>query len=150
MADGTTQDLHQNVIKMLVARENALKQFDETTLQEIERMYEETSEDYVNGLLAYASGDLDVNELDEEAYNKLKETFGGKLADILTNLGLDGAAIVEKYGTQLDEWNKTYHDRIEYLGSGLGGALNSRDNLLTQKAKLELDIKNGNGDVEEL
>lgn len=150
MADGTTQDLHQNVIKMLVARENALKQFDETTLQEIERMYEETSEDYVNGLLAYASGDLDVNELDEEAYNKLKETFGGKLVDILTNLGLDGAAIVEKYGTQLDEWNKTYHDRIEYLGSGLGGALNSRDNLLTQKAKLELDIKNGNGDVEEL
>lgn len=150
MADGTTQDLHQNVIKTLVARENALKQFDETTLQEIERMYEETSEDYVNGLLAYASGDLDVNELDEEAYNKLKETFGGKLVDILTNLGLDGAAIVEKYGTQLDEWNKTYHDRIEYLGSGLGGALNSRDNLLTQKAELELDIKNGNGDVEEL
>lgn len=150
MADGTTQDLHQNVIKTLVARENALKQFDETTLQEIERMYEETSEDYVNGLLAYASGDLDVNELDEEAYNKLKETFGGKLVDILTNLGLDGAAIVEKYGTQLGEWNKTYHDRIEYLGSGLGGALNSRDNLLTQKAELELDIKNGNGDVEEL
>lgn len=150
MADGTTQDLHQNVIKTLVARENALKQFDETTLQEIERMYEETSEDYVNGLLAYASGDLDVNELDEEAYNKLKETFGGKLVDILTNLGLDGTAIVEKYGTQLDEWNKTYHDRIEYLGSGLGGALNSRDNLLTQKAELELDIKNGNGDVEEL
>lgn len=150
MADGTTQDLHQNVIKMLVARENALKQFDETTLQEIERMYEETSEDYVNGLLAYASGDLDVNELDEEAYIKLKETFGGKLVDILTNLGLDGAAIVEKYGTQLDEWNKTYHDRIEYLGSGLGGALNSRDNLLTQKAELELDIKNGNGDIEEL
>lgn len=150
MADGTTQDLHQNIIKTLVARENALKQFDETTLQEIERMYEETSEDYVNGLLAYASGDLDVNELDEEAYNKLKETFGGKLVDILTNLGLDGAAIVEKYGTQLDEWNKTYHDRIEYLGSGLGGALNSRDNLLTQKAKLELDIKKGNGDIEEL
>lgn len=150
MADGTTQDLHQNVIKTLVARENALKQFDETTLQEIERMYEETSEDYVNGLLAYASGDLDVNELDEEAYIKLKETFGGKLVDILTNLGLDGAAIVEKYGTQLDEWNKTYHYRIEYLGSGLGGALNSRDNLLTQKAKLELDIKKGNGDVEEL
>lgn len=150
MADGTTQDLHQNVIKMLVARENALKQFDETTLQEIERMYEKTSEDYVNGLLTYASGDLDVNELDEEAYTKLKETFGGKLVDILTNLGLDGAAIVEKYGTQLDEWNKTYHDRIEYLGSGLGGALNSRDNLLTQKAELELDIKNGNGDVEEL
>lgn len=150
MADGTTQDLHQNVIKTLVARENALKQFDETTLQEIERMYEETSEDYVNGLLAYASGDLDVNELDEEAYNKLKETFGGKLVDVLTNLGLDGAAIVEKYGTQLDEWNKTYHDRIEYLGSGLGVALNSRDNLLTKKAELELDIKNGNGDIEEL
>ena len=150
MADGSTQDLHQNVIKMLVARENALKQFDETTLEEIERMYEETSEDYVNGLLAYASGDLDVNELDEEAYNKLKETFGGNLVEALNGLYLDGAAIVEKYGTQLDEWNKTYHDRIEYLGSGLGGALNSRDNLLTQKAELELDIKNGNGDVEEL
>jgi len=150
MADGSTQDLHQNVIKMLVARENALKQFDETTLEEIERMYEETSEDYVNGLLAYASGDLDVNELDEEAYNKLKETFGGNLVEALNGLYLDGAAIVEKYGTQLDGWNKTYHDRIEYLGSGLGGALNSRDNLLTQKAELELDIKNGNGDVEEL
>lgn len=128
--DGTTRTefVSSGAANEYIQANTSVEDFAEKYGQVAEGLYNQFGTELTTALLQYASGNLDVNTLDAETYNKLKDTFGNKLVDILNQLGLDGAQFIQDH--QLDEWNETQHNRIKYLGSGLGGALNTRDTLI--------------------
>lgn len=128
--DGTTRTefVSSGAANEYIQANTSVEDFAEKYGQIAENLYNQFGTELTTALLQYASGNLDVNTLDAETYNKLKDTFGNKLVDILNQLGLDGAQFIQDH--QLDEWNETQHNRIKYLGSGLGGALNTRDTLI--------------------
>lgn len=128
--DGTTRTefVSSGAVNEYIQANTSVEDFAEKYGQVAEGLYNQFGTELTTALLQYASGNLDVNTLDAETYNKLKDTFGNKLVDILNQLGLDGAQFIQDH--QLDEWNETQHNRIKYLGSGLGGALNTRDTLI--------------------
>ena len=63
---------------------------------------------------------------------------------MLNELGEDGAQVIADYNEKdlLGQWNETYHNRIEYLGSDLGKALNARDDYLKQLGEYDKDQYN--------
>lgn len=128
--DGTTRTefVSSSAANEYIQANTSVEDFAEKYGQVAEGLYNQFGTELTTALLQYASGNLDVNTLDAETYNKLKDTFGNELVDILNQLGLDGAQFIQDH--QLDEWNETQHNRIKYLGSGLGGALNTRDTLI--------------------
>ena len=128
--DGTTRTefVSSGAANEYIQANTSVEDFAEKYGLVAENLYNQFGTELTTALLQYASGNLDVNTLDAETYNKLKDTFGDKLVDILNQLGLDGAQFIQDH--QLDEWNETQHNRIKYLGSGLGGALNTRDTLI--------------------
>ena len=63
---------------------------------------------------------------------------------MLNELGVNGAQVIADYNEKdlLGQWNETYHNRIEYLGSDLGKALNARDDYLKQLSEYDKDQYN--------
>lgn len=99
-----------------------------------------------SAILDYLAGTLDINELDAETAEKLRSLGPEVFKAILNNIGIPED---EQDLPELGEWNEVYHNRIKYLGSDLGGALNERDNLIgkyqeivnSEEYKIALDAK---------
>lgn len=106
--------------------------------------YKNLDKTLLNTILGLSSGDIDINELDQETFQQLKSLWGDKLISMLNELGENGAQVIADYNEKdlLGQWNETYHNRIEYLGSDLGKALNARDDYLKQLNEYDKDQYN--------
>lgn len=106
--------------------------------------YKNLDKTLLNTILSLSSGDVDINELDQETLQQLKSLWGDKLISMLNELGENGAQVIADYNEKdlLGQWNEIYHNRIEYLGSDLGKALNARDNYLKQLNEYDKDQYN--------
>lgn len=126
-----------------MASQQGMEDFSKIVEPFIER-YKDLDKTLLNTILGLSSGDIDINELDQETFQKLKSLWGDKLIDMLNELGENGAQVIADYNEKdlLGQWNETYHNRIEYLGSDLGKALNARDDYLKQLNEYDKDQYN--------
>ena len=126
-----------------MASQQGMEDFSKIVEPFIEK-YKNLDKTLLNTILGLSSGNIDINELDQETFQQLKSLWGDKLIDILNELGEDGAQVIADYNEKdlLGQWNETYHNRIEYLGSDLGKALNARDNYLKQLSEYDKDQYN--------
>lgn len=92
-----------------------------------DRLYSKYGVELGSAILDYLAGTLDINELDAETAEKLRSLGPEIFKAILNNIDIPEG---EQDLPELGEWNEVYHNRIKYLGSDLGGALNERDNLI--------------------
>lgn len=92
-----------------------------------DRLYSKYGVELGSAILDYLAGTLDINELDAETAEKLRSLGPEIFKAILNNIDIPEG---EQDLPELGEWNEIYHNRIKYLGSDLGGALNERDNLI--------------------
>lgn len=116
-----------------MASQQGMEDFSKIVEPFIEK-YKNLDKTLLNTILGLSSGDIDINELDQETFQQLKSLWGDKLISMLNELGENGAQVIADYNEKdlLGQWNETYHNRIEYLGSDLGKALNARDDYLKQ------------------
>lgn len=121
--------------------QNSQGKFVEQYGEVAKNLYEQYGEELATALIEYAGGNLDINDLDPETYNQLIGLGKDTLQSVINTLG-QGAAI--GLNSQLEGYNKIYHDRIQYLGSDLGKALNERDNILGNIAELQVQLKDVN------
>lgn len=126
-----------------MASQQGMEDFSKIVEPFIER-YKDLDKTLLNTILGLSSGDIDINELDQETFQELKSLWGDKLISILNELGENGAQVIADYNEKdlLGQWNETYHNRIEYLGSDLGKALNARDDYLKQLNEYDKDQYN--------
>lgn len=126
-----------------MASQQGMEDFSKIVEPFIEK-YKNLDKTLLNTILGLSSGDIDINELDQETFQQLKSLWGDKLIDMLNELGEDGAQVIADYNEKdlLGQWNETYHNRIEYLGSDLGKALNARDDYLKQLGEYDKDQYN--------
>lgn len=126
-----------------MASQQGMEDFSKIVEPFIEK-YKNLDKTLLNTILSLSSGDVDINELDQETLQQLKSLWGDKLIDMLNELGENGAQVIADYNEKdlLGQWNETYHNRIEYLGSDLGKALNARDNYLKQLNEYDKDQYN--------
>lgn len=126
-----------------MASQQGMEDFSKIVEPFIEK-YKNLDKTLLNTILGLSSGDVDINELDQETFQQLKSLWGDKLISMLNELGENGAQVIADYNEKdlLDQWNETYHNRIEYLGSDLGKALNARDNYLKQLNEYDKDQYN--------
>ena len=117
---------------------------DDISLNKFIEKYKNLDNTLLNTILGLSSGNIDINELDQETFQQLKSLWGDKLISMLNELGEDGAQVIAGYNEKdlLGQWNETYHNRIEYLGSDLGKALNARDDYLKQLNEYDKDQYN--------
>lgn len=118
--------------------QNSQGKFAEQYGEVAKNLYEQYGEELATALIEYSGGNLDINDLDPETYNQLIGLGKDTLQSVINSLG-QGAAT--RLDSQLEGYNKTYHDRIQYLGSDLGKALNERDNILGNIAELQVRLK---------
>lgn len=126
-----------------MASQQGMEDFSKIVEPFIEK-YKNLDKTLLNTILGLSSGDIDINELDQETLQQLKSLWGDKLIDMLNELGENGAQVIADYNEKdlLGQWNETYHNRIEYLGSDLGKALNARDDYLKQLSEYDKDQYN--------
>lgn len=126
-----------------MASQQGMEDFSKIVEPFIEK-YKDLDKTLLNTILSLSSGDVDINELDQETFQQLKSLWGDKLIDMLNELGENGAQVIADYNEKdlLGQWNETYHNRIEYLGSDLGKALNARDDYLKQLSEYDKDQYN--------
>lgn len=126
-----------------MASQQGMEDFSKIVEPFIEK-YKNLDKTLLNTILGLSSGDIDINELDQETFQELKSLWGDKLIDMLNELGENGAQVIADYNEKdlLGQWNETYHNRIEYLGSDLGKALNARDDYLKQLNEYDKDQYN--------
>lgn len=126
-----------------MASQQGMEDFSKIVEPFIEK-YKNLDKTLLNTILGLSSGNIDINELDQETFQQLKSLWGDKLIDMLNELGEDGAQVIADYNEKdlLGQWNEIYHNRIEYLGSDLGKALNARDNYLKQLSEYDKDQYN--------
>lgn len=126
-----------------MASQQGMEDFSKIVEPFIEK-YKNLDKTLLNTILGLSSGDIDINELDQETLQELKSLWGDKLIDMLNELGEDGAQVIADYNEKdlFGQWNETYHNRIEYLGSDLGKALNARDDYLKQLNEYDKDQYN--------
>lgn len=126
-----------------MASQQGMEDFSKIVEPFIEK-YKNLDKTLLNTILSLSSGDVDINELDQEILQQLKSLWGDKLIDMLNELGENGAQVIADYNEKdlLGQWNETYHNRIEYLGSDLGKALNARDDYLKQLSEYDKDQYN--------
>lgn len=131
------------VMREAMASQQGMEDFSKIVEPFIER-YKDLDKTLLNTILGLSSGDIDINELDQETFQELKSLWGDKLISILNELGENGAQVIADYNEKdlLGQWNETYHNRIEYLGSDLGKALNARDDYLKQLNEYDKDQYN--------
>ena len=126
-----------------MASQQGMEDFSKIVEPFIEK-YKNLDKTLLNTILGLSSGDIDINELDQETFQQLKSLWGDKLISMLNELGENGAQVIADYNEKdlLGQWNETYHNRIEYLGSDLGKALNARDDYLKQLSEYDKDQYN--------
>lgn len=126
-----------------MASQQGMEDFSKIVEPFIEK-YKNLDKTLLNTILSLSSGDVDINELDQETLQQLKSLWGDKLISMLNELGENGAQVIADYNEKdlLGQWNETYHNRIEYLGSDLGKALNVRDDYLKQLSEYNKDQYN--------
>lgn len=131
------------VMREAMASQQGMEDFSKIVEPFIEK-YKSLDKTLLNTILSLSSGDVDINELDQETLQQLKSLWGDKLIDMLNELGENGAQVIADYNEKdlLGQWNETYHNRIEYLGSDLGKALNARDDYLKQLNEYDKDQYN--------
>ena len=131
------------VMREAMASQQGMEDFSKIVEPFIER-YKDLDKTLLNTILGLSSGDIDINELDQETFQELKSLWGDKLISMLNELGENGAQVIADYNEKdlLGQWNETYHNRIEYLGSDLGKALNARDDYLKQLNEYDKDQYN--------
>lgn len=131
------------VMREAMASQQGMEDFSKIVEPFIEK-YKSLDKTLLNTILSLSSGDVDINELDQETLQQLKSLWGNKLIDMLNELGENGAQVIADYNEKdlLGQWNETYHNRIEYLGSDLGKALNARDDYLKQLNEYDKDQYN--------
>lgn len=119
--------------------QNSQGKFAEKYGEVAKNLYEQYGEELATALIEYSGNTLDINDLDPETYNQLKNLGSDVLQSVVNSLG-QGA--VTGLDSQLEGYNETYHNRIQYLGSDLGKALNERDNILGNIVELQVKLKN--------
>ena len=131
------------VMREAMASQQGMEDFSKIVEPFIEK-YKNLDKTLLNTILGLSSGDIDINELDQETFQQLKSLWGDKLISMLNELGENGAQVIADYNEKdlLGQWNETYHNRIEYLGSDLGKALNARDDYLKQLSEYDKDQYN--------
>lgn len=118
--------------------QNSQGKFVEKYGEVAKNLYEQYGEELATALIEYSGNTLDINDLDPETYNQLKNLGSDVLQSVVNSLGQGAATGLD---SQLEGYNETYHNRIQYLGSDLGKALNERDNLLGNIVELQVKLK---------
>lgn len=118
--------------------QNSQGKFAEKYGEVAKNLYEQYGEELATALIEYSGNTLDINDLDPETYNQLKNLGSNILQGIVNSLGQGAATGLD---SQLEGYNETYHNRIQYLGSDLGKALNERDNILGNIVELQVKLK---------
>lgn len=119
--------------------QNSQGKFAEKYGEVAKNLYEQYGEELATALIEYSGNTLDINDLDPETYNQLKNLGSDVLQGVVNSLGQGAATGLD---SQLEGYNEIYHNRIQYLGSDLGKALNERDNLLGNIIELQVKLKN--------
>lgn len=127
-----SQEAAQLYVQSATGTDNFINQFGSTA----EELYNTYGEELTSAILDYLAGGLDINDLDPETASKL-QSLG---SDIFTKI-LEGIGVKDIELPEFGEYNETYHNRIQYLGSDLGKALNERDNLLGNIVELQVKLK---------
>lgn len=118
--------------------QNSQGKFAEKYGEVAKNLYEQYGEELATALIEYSGNTLDVNDLDPETYNQLKNLGSNILQGVVNSLGQGAATGLD---SQLEGYNETYHNRIKYLGSDLGKAFNERDNILGNIVELQVKLK---------
>lgn len=118
--------------------QNSQGKFAEKYGEVAKNLYEQYGEELATALIEYSGNTLDINDLDPETYNQLKNLGSNILQGVVNSLGQGAATGLD---SQLEGYNETYHNRIQYLGSDLGKALNERDNILGNIVELQTKLK---------
>lgn len=118
--------------------QNSQGKFAEKYGEVAKNLYEQYGEELATALIEYSGNTLDINDLDLETYNQLKNLGSDALQSVVNSLGQGAATGLD---SQLEGYNETYHNRIQYLGSDLGKALNERDNILGNIVELQVKLK---------
>lgn len=118
--------------------QNSQGKFAEKYGEVAKNLYEQYGEELATALIEYSGNTLDINDLDPETYNQLKNLGQNILQGVVNSLGQGAATGLD---SQLEGYNEIYHNRIQYLGSDLGKALNERDNLLGNIVELQVKLK---------
>ena len=118
--------------------QNSQGKFAEEYGEVAKNLYEQYGEELATALIEYSGNTLDINDLDPETYNQLKNLGSDVLQSVVNSLGQGAATGLD---SQLEGYNETYHNRIQYLGSDLGKALNERDNILGNIVELQVKLK---------
>lgn len=119
--------------------QNSQGKFAEKYGEVAKNLYEQYGEELATALIEYSGNTLDINDLDPETYTQLKNLGSDVLQSVVNSLGQGATTGLD---SQLEGYNETYHNRIQYLGSDLGKALNERDNLLGNIIELQVKLKN--------
>ena len=118
--------------------QNSQGKFAEKYGEVAKNLYEQYGEELATALIEYSGNTLDINDLDPETYNQLKNLGSNILQGVVNSLGQGAATGLD---SQLEGYNETYHNRIKYLGSDLGKAFNERDNILGNIVELQVKLK---------
>ena len=127
-----SQEAAQLYVQSATGTDNFINQFGSTA----EELYNTYGEELTSAILDYLAGGLDINDLDPETANKLQSLGSDVFTKILEGIGVKDIELPE-----FGEYNETYHNRIQYLGSDLGKALNERDNILGNIVELQVKLK---------
>lgn len=127
-----SQEAAQLYVQSATGTDNFINQFGSTA----EELYNTYGEELTSAILDYLAGGLDINDLDPETASKLQSLGSDVFTKILEGIGVKDIELPE-----FGEYNETYHNRIQYLGSDLGKALNERDNLLGNIVELQTKLK---------
>lgn len=127
-----SQEAAQLYVQSATGTDNFINQFGSTA----EELYNTYGEELTSAILDYLAGGLDINDLDPETASKLQSLGSDVFTKILEGIGVKDIELPE-----FGEYNEIYHNRIQYLGSDLGKALNERDNLLGNIVELQVKLK---------
>ena len=127
-----SQEAAQLYVQSATGTDNFINQFGSTA----EELYNTYGEELTSAILDYLAGGLDINDLDPETASKLQSLGSDVFTKILEGIGVKDIELPE-----FGEYNETYHNRIQYLGSDLGKALNERDNILGNIVELQIKLK---------
>lgn len=127
-----SQEAAQLYVQSATGTDNFINQFGSTA----EELYNTYGEELTSAILDYLAGGLDINDLDPETASKLQSLGSDVFTKILEGIGAKDIELPE-----FGEYNETYHNRIQYLGSDLGKALNERDNILGNIVELQVKLK---------
>lgn len=127
-----SQEAAQLYVQSATGTDNFINQFGSTA----EELYNTYGEKLTSAILDYLAGGLDINDLDPETASKLQSLGSDVFTKILEGIGVKDIKLPE-----FGEYNETYHNRIQYLGSDLGKAFNERDNILGNIVELQAKLK---------